>query len=144
MPKQNLNRPKIACLLVNYRGFRSSERMSAVLLGPQPYGADLLIDEPGILAGAQVPFRVNSAREEELITGSAALFDPCLNTRPGGIEDFELYRAARLLLDHGRSAQRLPTAENFGDFDFDEVPAAQLAIDCQIEKRTISQSALSI
>jgi len=50
----------------------------------------------------------------------------------------------RFLLDYDRALANVSAADQFADFDFDEVAAAKFTVDREIKKRAIPRSCLTI
>ena len=138
MAKQDLHRAQVARLLIDDRGFGSSQRVRSVVLRPQSDPDHPLINEPGILPGADMIGVIDPARKGELVNRSASAFEPCQNSAAGGFEEFKLNRPACLLLDDDRPRADLAAADEVADLDLDDVPSRQLAVDREIEHRSVA------
>lgn len=66
MPKQELDRPEIACPSIDQRRFCASQRMRAKQPRVQPDASDPVRYEPRILAGCHIAVRAATAGEQEL------------------------------------------------------------------------------
>jgi hypothetical protein len=118
--------------------------MGAVLALIQADGRNPFIDQPSILACAQVAEVVHAARKEETVNVAAASLQPCRHALSGFRHDLELHGFPRLLLDDGRSVPDVSTTDHVTDLEFDEVAATKLAIDRQIKQCPILQSPVLI
>lgn len=74
--EQNLNSPQVPGLLVNYRCLGASERMRPIILTPQTDRRHPLVDEPGVLACAEVALTLSAAGECKLVDGTAPPLQP--------------------------------------------------------------------
>nr|WP_292667774.1 hypothetical protein [Mesorhizobium sp.] len=52
--------------------------------------------------------------------------------------------SAGLLLHHYGSCPYVCTCNDIANLDFDQIAPAQLAVDCQVEKRTIAQASFPV
>jgi hypothetical protein len=87
---------------------------------------------------------IEAARKGEVDDRAAAPLDPCEQTRACIVFQLELDGPACLLLhDHCASADA-PPADKIADLDLHDIAAAQLAIDRQIEKRSITKAPMLI
>ena len=93
---------------------------------------------PGVLPGRNVRMRRKSTREKTLLRPQAGLLEPCSNGAPGWLGQFKLYGSLGLLLNNQRPWQYLIAVSNVANFQTDEVAAAQLAIDGQVEQSEIT------
>jgi len=118
--------------------------MGTVFLGSKPDRLDPFINEAGILPCAHVSPRMDRARKCVIIHCPAASFQPCEKAGACVAHQLELNRSTGLLLgDHRASSDFLPY-NKVADFVIDEIAAAQLAIDRQIEERSVSQTSFPI
>jgi hypothetical protein len=90
------------------------------------------------LAGTEVTHIIDPAWEHEIEDRSAAALQPSFQAPTCLSHDFELYRPAGLLLDNRRPVADLTTAHDVANPELDEITAAQLAVDRQIEQRSIA------
>ena len=67
MTQQDLHRAKVSGCLVDERSLRSAHRMRAVFRHDEANCTDPLIDQSGILTGAEVTHIVDAAREDEVV-----------------------------------------------------------------------------
>ena len=144
MTKQDLHGAQITCLLVDDRRLGSAQRMRSVVFPPQPNSRNPLVYETGVLPRADVNGVVNPARKDEVVERASPAFEPSEEAGAGGLKEFELNGATGLLLNDDRSRSNLAAADNVADFDFDDIAAAKLAVDRQIEHRSVAQSSLII
>ncbi|OBV12391.1 hypothetical protein I603_0522 [Erythrobacter dokdonensis DSW-74] len=115
--------------------------MSAVFARHQANSGDPFIDKPRILAGAKVPVAIDSAWKDIIVHRATTALKPCQKTGPGIRQYLELNGTARLLLHHKRPRSYLTATYDVADLHPHKVAAPELAIDCQVEQRTITQSA---
>lgn len=66
------------------------------------------------------------------------MLDPRLQGISGGCSDLELNRPLSFVLHHSRACRDLVSMADISDFECDQVTAAQLAVDAQIEERKLS------
>jgi hypothetical protein len=77
--------------------------MRPVILRPQSNSGHPLINEPGILPGADMVGVVDPARKGELVNCSVSAFELGENAAAGGFEEFKLNGPSGLLLDDDRA-----------------------------------------
>jgi hypothetical protein len=116
VPKQYLDRPKIAGSLVDHGGLRSPHRMRAVFGAPKPDRGHPFI---------------------------AATFQPREEARPNISGQFELNRSPGLLLNDNRPRPDLGARDQITDLNFDQIAASQLAIDSEVKQRSIPKPSLA-
>ena len=102
------------------------------------------IDEPGVLTGADMPITVNSAGKHIIVNRAAPPLEPGQQASPSVWERFELNRSARFLLHYDRASSGLPATDDVANLHLRQVTAPELAVDCQVEQRPISQAATLI
>ena len=144
MAKQDLHRPKVARGFVDERSLRPSHRMRTILPLVETDRRDPFIDKARILPCAQVAEIGDSAWEHKVVDGSSAPIEPSGETFPRFCHDFELHRSTGLLLDDGRAVAKSTRAHQVAYLDLDEIAASQLAIDGQIEQRSVAQAPMFI
>jgi len=91
-----------------------------------------------------VSLRIDPARKCVIIHRPAASFQPCKKAGACVAHQLELNRSARLLLHDHRAGPDFRSYNQGADFDLDEIAAAQLAVDRQIEERSVPQTPLPI
>jgi len=84
---------------------------------------------------------MDAAREQEILWPEPGLLDPGLQRVPAGLRDLELDRPLRLLLQDDRPGRDLVAVADIADLEIDEVTAAQLAVDAEVEHRELSDAA---
>lgn len=99
---------------------------------------DPVIDQARILARRDRSDRSHAAREQVIAVATAPLLDPPADRLPGLLGDLELDRMARLLLHHGRAGAHRTVQRDIADLEADEVAAAELAVDGEIEHRQVA------
>src|SRR5918999_3258609 len=80
------------------------------------------------------------ARKQELVGPKLCLVDPGKNGLPGLFRDLELHRAVGFLLHDDRSGRHPITLRHVANPQPDEITAAQLAVDGQVEKSKVPNS----
>jgi uncharacterized protein (DUF1778 family) len=144
MTKQDLDGAQVAGRLVDQRRLRPSHRVRAVLSNVQSDRADPLVNQSGILAGAQVAHVVHAAREDEIVERAAAAGEPgeqclaCLG------HQLELHRSVGLLLNDSCARSQRSSCDDVADLHLDDVATAQLAVDREVEQRPVAQSSMLI
>lgn len=141
MAKQELYRPKISCLAVDLRRLGAPQRVRSVSPGLETDRRHPVPNEPRILPRGDGRSVVEPAREQEGATDHLGPRHPGRDRSTGVLRDFELNGALRLALDDGDAFADLIADNEVGDPETDEVTAAQLAVDGQVEQREIAQIA---
>lgn len=138
--EQDLDSAQISCGLVDERRLCSAERMSPVFLWCKSDGSHPLVDKSCILARAEMVVGMDAAGECEIINASTSAFEPGeqAGSRIGG--DLKLNWSSRLLLDHHRSRSNGRSNYKRTDLDFHQVTTSKLAVECEVEERSISHS----
>lgn len=98
------------------------------------------IDESSILAGAEVPPGIDPAWEDVVVDRAAPPIKPSQQARPSVWKKLELNRASCFLLHHDCPRSYLAAAHKVANLDLHQVTAPQLAVDRQVEQRSISQA----
>jgi hypothetical protein len=115
-----------------------------VTVSAKPDAGAPLIDQPGILPGADVSGPIGTAWEDVVAEHPAPAFQPGLYAGASGLEQLELHGSAGLLLDDGRSCSDPAATNEISDPNFDDVTTPQLAVDGQIEKGAVAKASLAI
>ncbi|MER8683468.1 hypothetical protein [Mesorhizobium sp. M1405] len=87
---------------------------------------------------------IDPARECIILDRASTSFEPMQNAGSHVVGDLELNRPPRLLLNNDRAGPYLRSGDHIANPDFDQVTAAKLAVDCQIEQRTVPNASLVI
>src|SRR3546814_872117 len=103
-----------------------------------------LVDQGGVLPLAHVVCGLDPAREGIVLDSTAAPFEPGQQARPHVAGDLELDRPSRLLLNDDRARPDLRSGDQIANPDLDQVAAAKLAVDCQIEQGAVTNTSLTI
>lgn len=107
-------------------------------------GSDPFVNQPSILARAQVTYVVDAAWEDEILHRTSATVEPCQQSLKHLGHEFELDWPLGLLLHDGRPVSDRTTSGDIANLHFDNVAAPQLAVDGQIEKCPVSQSSMFV
>jgi len=129
MSKQKLDRSQVLSPAVNQGCFGSAHGVRSIDLWIKADGFDPGFDEPCILPGRQVLTGAHSARKQKSTFPMTHYFQPCFDGITGWLRDFELDGSAGLFLDDDGPGSHTVAAPDIGDFDRDQVAAAQLAVD---------------
>ena len=106
MAQQNLDRTKVAGRPIDDQCLRPTQRMGAIFASHQTNPRHPFIDEPGILAGAEMPIRIDPARKDIVVDRAT----PAARAKPAGslerpgvyrTEQGDLFSAASRLLVSG-------------------------------------------
>ena len=140
MTEQDLHRAQVARRLVDDRGFGASKGVSTVILGLEADADDPLANEAGILPRAHVPHIVVTAWEDEIVQCAATALEPSEQGLAGRLDKLELHGSFRLLLHHDRAIPNATAGNDVANADLDHIATAQLAVDREVEKRSIPQA----
>jgi hypothetical protein len=110
-------------------------------LPDQPDRGHPLINQPGILPGADKIGIVDAARKHKIVQRSSTTFQPCQNTGAGELKELKLDWSAGLLLDNAGSRTNLTATHKIADFG--DVAVSQLTVDREIEHRPVACSVLN-
>ena len=144
MAEQYLDGSQVARCLVNHRSLGSPHRVCPVLLPAQSDGCNPLINQLSILPSAQMSVAIYPAWEGIVINSAATTLEPCHQASSYVASQFELNRPVRLWLDDSRASPDLTAGNQVADLEFYQVTAAQLAVDGEVEQRSVSDSLLAI
>jgi hypothetical protein len=97
-----------------------------------------------VLPGAHMVRMVDAARKRVVGNSPSSTFKPHQEASAYIGGQFELNRSAGLLLHYYGSCPYIRSCNDIADLDLDQIATAQLAVDRQIEKCTISQASFSI
>jgi hypothetical protein len=144
MAQQDLDCPEISGCLVNDRRLGPPKGMGPIVLTGQTNSRYPFINKPCILSCAYVGSMVGPAREGVIIQRATPKLEPSEEAGASIIHQLKLNRPAGLLLNDGGSGPNFPIANDVANPDLHQVAATQLAIDCEIEKRTIPDPSMLI
>lgn len=96
------------------------------------------MNEAHILARTHVPYVIVPALIYLVVERSASPWQPRPHGFPGRIEQFESHGALGLLPNHDRSVANPSAGDDIADPYLDDVAAAQLAIDSEVEQWPIT------
>ena len=116
MSEQNLDCPDVSRGLVDDRSFGSTKRVGPIF------------------------FRSQSNRFDPLIDRSTSKFKPGEQAISCILRDLKLNRSSCLALGDRRSFPDVWTANQIADDQLDDIAAAKLAVDCQVEQRPVSDT----
>ena len=102
------------------------------------------LENSGVLPRAQMRRVVNPTGEDEVVSSEACLLDPFLHSVAGCRRDLELHRTLRLVLHHHRARCHLVAMADVSDLETDEITAAELAVDSQVEECKLAHSVLHL
>ena len=137
MTQQDLHGAKVAGCLVDERRLCSTHRVRAVFRHIETNCTDPLVDQLGILAGAEVTHIVHPAREDEIVQRATTAVEPGQQCFARFGHQLELNGSMGLLLDYRRPVSNGTAGDDVPNLHFDDVASAQLAIDGQVEQRPV-------
>ena len=98
MTEKDLDGTKVAGRPIDDRCLRSAKRVRAILASHHADPCHPFIDEPGILAAAEMPIMINSAGKDIVVYRAAPPLKPSQQAGTGVREEFELNRTTCFLL----------------------------------------------
>src|SRR5262249_33778185 len=144
VPEKQLHCSQVARFLIYLCRLGPSHRMRAIGRAIKPSARDPRMDDPGILPGRQVRLRSDPAGKEVPGAPASNVGKPRLDRGLGLLGDFELHRAARLLLNDGRAVTD-PTADaDILDLQPHQIAAPEFAVDREVEQGEVAGSALHL
>ncbi len=114
---QYLDRTKISPGLLDHGSPRVSKRVRTVIFTTQPNRGYPLINQPGILVGAEMISLIDSARKCEVIYGAASPLKPREQACSDFRRNLELYRASGFLLYDRCSCSDILARNESSDLD---------------------------
>lgn len=138
--EQQLNRPQVLGLAVDQCGLSSAHRVRTVGSGVETDGADPSVHDAGVLPGRYMGRVMSPTREEVLLRLEIGLGNPCGDGIPGLFRQFKLYRPLSFALHDHCPWLNLTAMDDIANPEIDQIAAAQLAIDGEIEERQISNA----
>lgn len=118
--------------------------MRTVILPTKPDRRHPLIDQPGVLPSAEMISVVDATGKGIVIDSSSPSLQPGKQTSSDLGRNFELHGSSSLLLDDHRASSNFVASDECPDFKFDQIAAAELAVDGEIEKRSISHPSFTV
>lgn len=118
--------------------------MGAIFTSHQTDPSHPFINKTGILPGAEMALVINPAREDVIVNRSASPFEPCQQTGSRIGEQLRLNGPTCFLLHYDRARSDLSATDKVADLHLHQVAASELAVDRQIEQRSIPQTAALI
>src|SRR3954470_2084802 len=113
-------------------------------LGSQPDASDPLRDETGILAGCHTALRGGTAGEQELARAFAGGLEIVIDRLAGLLAQFKSDRSAGFLLPDRCAIRRVSASGDILDPDGDDITAAKLAVDREIEHGEVAGAAFDL
>ena len=80
---------------------------------------------------------IDPAWERIIVNDAAAPLEPGKQAGTRIVHQLELHRSTRLLLNDDRARPNATSADKLADLDLNDVTAAKLAVDHQVEQRAI-------
>jgi hypothetical protein len=124
MSEQNLDRTKIPSGFVEHRCLCASERVRAVIFTAQPNRSDPLIDQSGVLAGAEVIGMIDPTGKAKSSMVPPLRSSHASKLAPDVRLDLELYRATGFLLDDHGARSDLLARDKGSDLDLNKLAAS--------------------
>ena len=141
---KELDRSQIAGLAVDLRGLGAAQRVRAVSRAVHPGAVDPAMHDARVLPGRQMWLVVDAARKDIEASICRAHVQPVLQRGSGLFRDLKLNGSAGLMLDNRRPVSHAAAGSYVIDPNADEIAAAQLAIDGEVEHRQIAFVALNL
>lgn len=141
--EQELDRPKIAGSTVDQHGFRSPQRMCAELRRIETDACDPLLHQSSILPCRQAA-SIASTCEQELTRLASRQAQVLIERLSGLVSQLEPNWPAGLLLPDGRPVHRVSTRGDVIDANGNNIAAAKLAIDRQVEESKVAFLAINL
>jgi hypothetical protein len=85
---------------------------------------------------------VQPTGEQEVFLLQPGLLDPSLQGIPAGLCDLKLHRTLRLVLHDDGARRHLVAVAHVPDLESDEIAAAQLAVNAEVEQGKLAHPAL--
>lgn len=142
--EQQLHSPEIARPPIDQHRLRASQRVGAELGRIESDAGHPLLYEPCVLPRRQSPRAVTPASKQKLSRLPSGQPQVLVDCHAGLVCQFEAHRPARLFLPDGCAIHRVATRSHIVNADGDDITAAQLAIDRQIEEREVALLALDL
>ncbi len=144
MAKQDLDGPKVASCPLDDRCLRSTEGVCAILTSHQSDPCHPFVDEPSILAGAEMPLMIDPAGKDVVLHRAASPLEPCQQAGASVWKKLELNWSPCFLLHDDRPRSDLSAADKVANLHLHQVAASEFAIDREVEQRAITQAAALI
>src|SRR3954449_274083 len=144
MPQQQLDRSQIAGFSIDLGRLRPAHRVGAVGRAVEPCALNPGLHDPCVLTGREVRLHSKAAREKIAPAPEIDFGQPIADRGPRLLRDLELDWSPGLLLDHGPAVSHPPTGAHVLDLYRDEIAAAQLAIDREVEQGEVALSTLKL
>ena len=141
MPQKYLHSAEVTRSLVHKCRLGSTQRVRSIVLPRQADLGNPFRDQPRVLPSAKVADRIDPTWKGEIIYATAASLELKQQARSSWLEQLELHGPSCLLLDYSGIVADLSTADQIANSDRDHVTAAQLAIDREVERRTVAHPA---
>src|SRR3954463_13283573 len=97
-----------------------------------------MMHDPRVLASRNMGRTRHSARKEVLVTAKLSLLQPDSNCRSRRLRQLELHRPLSFFLDHHGPREYLGSMCDVAYSERDEIAAAKLAVDSQVEHGQIA------
>src|SRR4051794_857533 len=144
MPQQQLDRSQIAGFSIDLARLRPAHRVGAVGRAIEPCALNPGLHDPRVLTGREVRLHSKAAREKIAPAPEIDFGQPIADRGPRLLRDLELDWSPGLLLDHGPAVSHPATGAHVLDSYRDEIAAAQLAVDGEVEQGKVALSTLKL
>ena len=144
VPQQELDSPQISRASINQRCLCSSQGMGAKDVWVQSDARSPFGDKPSVLPCRHSTFLTATAGKQDLAGLSSGGSEIVIYSLPGLLGQFEPDRLSGLLLAHCRAINDIAARGNIFDLQSDDIAAAQLAVDGEIEHRQITHLASNL
>ena len=144
VPQQELTGSEVAGFLVKQRDLRPSHAVGAVGGRIQANERNPLVDEPRVLSRAEVGSCLHPAWKQPVLCCEPLRLDPLGERSSSLFGHFELNGPTRFPLKNDDPTLHTVGREYIADLQRDEVAAAQLAVQSQVEQREITSLACNL
>ena len=118
--------------------------MGAIILAPKSDCSHPLIDEPSVLARAEVAIAFGAARKCKIVKRAAAALQPSQKASASRLKQFELDGSPCLLLNDHSACSDTTAGHEIADAYLHQITSSKFAIDREVEESPVPQATLSI
>src|SRR6516225_4374131 len=144
MTEQKLDCPEVPCAAVDQGRLGPSHRVRSELQWIETDAGDPFTDEAGVLPGGEATRFAAAAREQELPRPPSLQLEVVIDRLPGLLGDLEPDWPPGLPLSDSRSVERVTVRRHVLYADGDDVAAAQLTVDGEVEQGEVACAPLNL
>src|SRR5215467_6034624 len=142
MAEQELHGSQVTCASIDHGHFRPTQRMGAEQFGIETNAHEPIRKKSRILAGRDAPSCTTVAGEEEFTQLLSRDLQIVVDRFASLVRQLELDRTSRLLLPNRRPIDGVSPRGDIVHLKGNDITAAQLAVDGQVEHRQVSGATL--